>query len=214
MHPGEYCDSRGDAHPFRLTNVQLYSQTIALDIRLSSNATLLAATHVVLTFTTQKNSVRGEKIGQSRSDHPVACPVLAAARRIIHIRSRTTSPTTPLHTYYTSSSPSRVQSTQITTCIRAAARSIGAPLGILPHQVDCRSCCPRGAMALLLVRVDKDTAQLIARWKSDMMLHYLRAQAAPIQQKLARAMHLATHYSMNPSDAPTIITQAGALPPP
>ena len=45
MRPGEYCDSRGDAHPFRLADVQLYSQTIALDIRLSTNATLLAATH-------------------------------------------------------------------------------------------------------------------------------------------------------------------------
>jgi hypothetical protein len=61
-------------------------------------AILLSATVVVLIFTDQKNAVRGETVGHSRSVDPHACPVLATVCHILHLRSFNFSPTTPLCT--------------------------------------------------------------------------------------------------------------------
>ena len=62
MRPGEFCET-STAHPFRFCDVAIYNQGTRIDITTAPEPTLCAATHVLLTFTTQKNGVRGERIG-------------------------------------------------------------------------------------------------------------------------------------------------------
>ena len=86
LRPGEYTGSNNDDTPFRLADVTLTSDNVHLDLFTSAPADLLAATGVSLTFTTQKNGVRGEVLHHGRSGHPQLCPVLAVARRVLHLR--------------------------------------------------------------------------------------------------------------------------------
>ena len=43
-------------------------------------------------------------------------------------------------------------------------------------------------MALLCGKVDKDTIQLVGRWKSDAVFRYLHAQALPLIKDLAKTI--------------------------
>ena len=61
-------------------------------------------------------------------------------------------------------------------------------LGYSTKDVTARSLRSGGAMALLCGRVDKEILQLLGRWKSEAMFHYLHAQAAPIIHNLATTM--------------------------
>ena len=51
--------------------------------------------------------------------------------------------------------------------------------------VNARSLRSRGDMALLCEKVDTNTIQLVGRWKSDAIFHYLHAQALPLINSLA-----------------------------
>lgn len=190
MRPGEYCTTPNEPHPFRMRDVVLYAGGVPLSIATCTDAQLLSATSVELTFTTQKNSVRGEKIAHGRSGHAHFCPVLATARRLIHLRTHQATPETPLHTYRTIGSPSwiPVRADQITELLRCAVRTSPTATGFDPKNVTAKSLRSSGAMALLVAQVDTDLIRLIGRWKSDAMLRYLHIQALPVMQKHAATM--------------------------
>jgi hypothetical protein len=58
LRPGEYTGTQSlDAVPFRLCDTQLFHGPVRLDQNHASDAVLLGATSVSLTFTTQKNGV-------------------------------------------------------------------------------------------------------------------------------------------------------------
>ena len=57
---------------------------------------LAAAIFVILTFTTQKNGVRGEKIGHGATGDPLLCPKEALRRRMMHLIQHDAPPDTPL----------------------------------------------------------------------------------------------------------------------
>ena len=190
MRPGEYCTTPQQPHPFRMADVILYAGSHQISLATATDAQLLAATSVELTFSTQKNAVRGEKIAHGRSGHPFFCPVLAAARRVIHLRMNQARPGTPLHFFRAdTSAPWRfVRADDITTHVRRVVATSGAPFGLLAHHVTAKSLRASGAMALLIARVDTDLIQLIGRWKSDTMLRYLHVQALPVMRNHAATM--------------------------
>ena len=74
LRPGEYTASASDTTPFRLTDVQLFVGQHRLDILQAPPASLDASTFATLTFTTQKNGVRGEVVGLARSGDPSCVP--------------------------------------------------------------------------------------------------------------------------------------------
>ena len=80
LRPGEYTGTTNDDTPFLLADAAVYQNGSMLDPATAPEDLLAAATGSGLTFTTQKNGVRGEKIVHGRSGHPFCCPTRALVR--------------------------------------------------------------------------------------------------------------------------------------
>ncbi|CAJ1946536.1 unnamed protein product [Cylindrotheca closterium] len=144
-----------DDTPFRFLDVQLKVGVRHLDLLTTTPAELWAATSVALTFTTQKNGVRGEVICHGRSGHDVLCPVRSMIRRILHLRQHTANMHTIIATYFQNGRHYSVKSADITTTLRQVTAACGADIGFLPSDVSARSALR--AMALFCSNVDRDT---------------------------------------------------------
>lgn len=200
LRPGEYSMSGSESTPFEFKDVQLFQGQRRLDLLTASDEALMAATFASLTFDKQKNSVRGEVIGQGRSGDPYLCPVKSLVRRIIHLRQHNASQSTPLATAYTSSQNSTgITSTQLTEALKLAVRFLGPSLGFLPEDVTSRSLRAAGANALLCGGVDTDVIRLIGRWRSDEMLRYLHTQAGPVMRDFSRKMLSGGSFTLIPN---------------
>jgi hypothetical protein len=84
MRPGEHTVTK-DNRPFQLQDVQFHVgpqryNAITIPLHL-----LDATTFVTYTFTTQKNTVRGEAVGLGRSGRGSCCPVQATVDRVRHL---------------------------------------------------------------------------------------------------------------------------------
>lgn len=187
--PSEYSLSSTDTYttPFRLRDVELFIGHTRLDVLTAPESSIRAATYALLTFTNQKNTVPGEKIGHGRSGHPYFCPVAALIRRILHLRKHNAPAHTPLHNYF-SSGFHHLRSHAVTTLLKRHVAEMGEPFGLLPRDVQARSLRSSGAMALLCARVDHNLIQMLGRWRSDAMFRYLHAQAAPLTAPMAPLM--------------------------
>lgn len=199
LRPGEYANASGDAkHPFCLADVQFkIGHQHFFDAHLATVHQLLAATFTSLTFTTQKNGVKGEKLAHAANGQPTACPVRAVTRRVIHLNHHQAPPSTPLHTYYDDAGQRRaVSSAMITSLLRAAALTIPGHAGVDPANIATRSLRASGAMALLLGGMDPDQIRIVGRWRSDAMFRYLHAHALPLIQDNSRIMFHGGHYTL------------------
>ena len=199
LRPGEYTDSQSDTTPFKLEDVQVFIGRRRLDLGTCPDADLASATFVSLTFTDQKNGVRGEVIGLSTSGNPAVCPVHAVCRRIQHLRTHGALPSTPLARVFTSGAWTKITPTHITTTLRAAVSFLGPELGFLPSDVSARCLRAAGATVLLNAKVDGDIIKLLGRWHSDAMLRYLHLQAAPIMKDYARLMLTGGSFTLIPN---------------
>ena len=86
----------------------------------------------MFTFTTQKHSVRGERIGHARSGSSALCPVLSAVHRVTSLLTQDTTPDTPLHACPTVAGWCNVTGKDISTHLKHATTEIGGPLGLNP----------------------------------------------------------------------------------
>jgi hypothetical protein len=189
LRPGEYTGTKSTSTPFRLCDVELRTGAIRHNVLTTPIPTLLAATFVTLTFTTQKNGVRGEVMGLARSGSPTFCPVQCVIRRVVHLRQHGAPATTPLASYYDSNNKlCHVSSHAISTALKLAVQVMGAPYGFLPTNISARSLRAAGAMALLCAQVDSDIIRLLGRWRSDEMLRYLHVQAEPVMRNFSTQM--------------------------
>ena len=199
LRPGEYANSSGDAkHPFRLKDVGLKIGGRSFDSAMTATYDqLLAATFCTLTFTTQKNGIKGEKLSHSVNGQADACPVRATMRRVAHLMRHGAPATTPLHIYFDENgSRKAVSSAMITSLLRTAALTIPGHAGVHPDKIATRSLRASGAMALLLAGVDPDKIRIVGRWRSDAMFRYLHAHAEPLVRDNARLMFTGGHYTL------------------
>lgn len=207
LRPGEYAGvpRHQSDDLFRLQDVGLWIGSRKLDVLGCPLPDLLSATFATLTFTSQKNGVRGETIGHSRSGHPSLCPVLCLVARIHYLREHQAGPTTSLNAYVSEDGTwAHLLPSHITSYVRRAARS-SPDLGFAPSDVSARSTRAGGAMALLCAGIDGDRIRLIGRWKSDEMYRYLHVQAQPVMTGVAAAMFRSGHYRILPgSPLPTL----------
>ncbi len=199
LRPGEYTDSASDTTPFTLADVQLFCGQQRLDLATASPANIMSATFASLTFTTQKNGVRGEVIGLSHSGDPILSPPRILGRRILHLRSSNAPPNTPLAQCFPGVQPHAITPAAITTALRQAVTYLGPTLGFLPSDVSARCLRAAGANALLCANVDSNVIRLLGRWRSDEMLCYLHLQAAPIMNKFSRLMLAGGSYTLVPN---------------
>jgi hypothetical protein len=181
LRPAEYTLSTAErSQAFRLCDVAF---SIGDTVYSATNASLndVNASDVdsaTLTFSDQKNCVRGEQVAQHATNDPLLCPAKALFRITKHLREHHAPPDTPLCAYYDASNTLRyMKSNWITNGLRHAARSLRAFADVDLTPLSARSLRPGGATALLCANIDKDVIQLLGRWKSDAMLRYLRIQA-------------------------------------
>ena len=87
MRPGEHCDAgaNSDSTPFRLCDVTFRRQGAIFDSARNPIHILAKADHVALTFTTQKNGVKGEVIGTRCSGHATGCAVCHLLHRVAYL---------------------------------------------------------------------------------------------------------------------------------
>ena len=192
LRPGEFC--RGDAEnrssPFRLCDITFTMGNRNLS---SSNPRLndveeSAITTVTLTFTDQKNAVRGEQIAHSRTSDPVYCPVKALYRITRHLRACGVPDDTPIYAFPRSSGATAVQPSHVTNALRHTAEALRAQLGIDPFTLSSKSLRPGGATALLCSGALVTDIMLIGRWHSDSVFRYLRAQTLAQTRNYAESM--------------------------
>jgi nitroreductase len=200
LRPGEYTIYPSDSTPFRLCDIQLRIGNRRLDSLLATEAELRSANFASLTFTTQKNGVRGEVIGLSRSGSPHFCPVLSLVNRLLHARAHNANLEEPIAQYYQNAQWHSVTPGDITTALRTAVTILGPTLGFLASDVSAKSLRASGAMALFCAKVDSDTIRLIGRWRSDEMLRYLHVQAEPVMRHLSPLMLHQGSFVLHPND--------------
>ena len=200
LRPGEYAGTSPSSQPFRACDIHLFLGTVRLNVATAPAAHLLAATFVTLEFTTQKNGVRGEVVGLGRSGDPLFCPVAAAARRHLHLRSAAAPATQPIASYRdpVTLHLRRVTPTDLTALLRTSVRLLGPAHGFLPADVSARSLRAAGAMALLCANVDTDRIRLLGRWRSDEMLRYLHVQAEPLMRDFSSRMLAGGTFTLHP----------------
>ena len=85
LRPGEYIGTKFDSTPFRLSDVTFSVSHTVFDTTTATENELAAATFVILIFSTQKNGVRGEKIGHGATGDPLLFPKEALRRRVTHL---------------------------------------------------------------------------------------------------------------------------------
>ena len=188
LRPGEYTATPSDTTPF-IADVRLASAGTYLDWATAPDNAFSAPTFTTLTFTTQKNGVRGEVIGLGRSGHPHLCPVCAITRRLLHLRRHGALPDTPLAVYFFNNTWCHVTPADITSVLRAAVTALGpARLGFQARDISARALRAAGVMAILCANNDTDNIWRLCHWRSDEMLCYLHLQAEPIMRNFARDM--------------------------
>ena len=203
LRPGEYTASTSESEPFRLADVQLFHGRVRLDLATASDAALLAATFASLTFTSQKNGVRGEVVGLAHSGNPQFSPTVCLARRVIHLRQHHALPTTPLASIWnaTTNTFKPIKPKDISDALRWSCSLLGPQFGFLATDISARSLRASGAMALLCAQVDSDIIQLLGRWRSDEMLRYLHIQAEPVMRDFSSRMLLNGSFTLHPNEA-------------
>jgi hypothetical protein len=209
LRPAEYAHtSNPDSTPFRLQDVTTYRHHEILNHSTCPVPHLDATTFICLEFTNQKNGVRGERIGLSRSGNPAFCPVVACINRIKHLRLHRAPPQTPLYTIFAGRWLA-ITTTNLTQELRATVATIGHTVGLNPDVISVQSLHASGAMALLCANVDTDRIRLLGRWRSDEMLRYLHIQAYPVVAHLAPSMLQHGHFSLLPHSTPQPLLQTG-----
>jgi hypothetical protein len=179
-----------------MCDVKLWLASTPVLVEHTDDATLLQCIFVSLTFSTQKNGTRGEIIGHGHSNNPNACPVRAIARSIIYLRLLNAPNSTSLCTVGPSLIP--LTSTAITCLLRQACSSSPLAHGVAAHEITTKSLRASGAMALLNEGIDRQTIQLVGRWKSDAMLHYLHVQAHDLMSGFSSILLQGGNYSLIP----------------
>lgn len=188
LRPGEYTWSTGNT-PFRLKDATLFIGTQKLSALHTSQEDFARVTSASLTFTTQKNGVKGEIISHALSGDPLVCPCRAIVRRIQHLRLHKQLQSTPLCTYIQHNHPTQITAGDVRDTLRSALQVLGpSTLGIQPKDITARSLRAGGATALLGANIDPNSIQLLGRWKSDAMMRYLHISATPHTHRYAKAM--------------------------
>jgi hypothetical protein len=193
LRPGEYMENAPDAHPFTLADVRLWVNGQQIDPLSAPIESLRAATFVALTFTEQKNAVRGEAVGHGKSGHAHACPVNAIVRRIEHLRSHHAPPTTALCAVGPSLKP--LETTKLTQLLQQGALVYAASTSNPPPLVHLKALRATGATALLGRNVQTDEIKLLGRWKSDAMIRYLHLQSQQTMSHYSGFMLRNTHLN-------------------
>lgn len=207
LRPGEYTGTTTDDQAFALNDVAFFLGGRKLNNATATDSEISSATHLTLTFTTQKNGDKGTELAHSLSGHAWCCPVRSAARQFLHHRDHfrcshlAYNSSVKLASFYTvRNSRLAIKATHVTSTLRWHAGLLHATTGIDPKHISARSLRARGAMALFTGGCDSNQIKLVARWHSDSMMLYLHQTSLPVHKRLARQMFNNGRYDFLPSE--------------
>jgi hypothetical protein len=184
LRPAEYLhsvDPQARSQAFRFCDIYL---TIAGTVYngptapLNDESSIQRITHGALSFSDQKNAVRGKQVGHATNNDPFFCPAKSLGRIARRMKLDGASPESPIHYHTSGGRWYELKSSHVTNSLRHAADLVEPFTGIPGKLLSARSLRPGGATALLCAGIDKDHIQLLGRWQSDAMFRYLRIQAA------------------------------------
>ena len=165
---------------FRLHGIQFQDGrcTIHFD---APDSRLLNALVVNLFLDTQKNSVGGESISMDNTCLQLGCPVVACARRFLHLRNNDADLNTPMCVYFEHKGEEGkyVTSNHLVALLRLWAGKIGlARLGFHPHEIGSHFLRLSGAMTLHQAGQYDSNIKVIERLISDTFLIYIQGQVS------------------------------------
>ena len=196
-------EARSQAFLYRDIHFTLDNKVIHAPAASLNDEKIRRLQQATLTFSDQKNAVRGEQIGHKANADPTYCPVKALGRIALRLQQAGAPPDTPIHMHYNTHQRRwhPVKSTYVTNALRHSATRLRHQTGIDPFLISARSLRPGGATALLCANIDANKIQLLGRWKSDAMFRYLRIQADPTNFAALMLQHGA--FTFTPTAAPT-----------
>jgi hypothetical protein len=183
LRPGEYVWTNSNPHPFTLADVTFKIATVAYNAATIPLELLDMVTYVGMHFTEQKNGIKNETIGLTRSRDLTACPVRAAIRRVRHLREHQMPPTTPLFIYIQHNKQHRITDRMVTAHLRLAGTFANQP-----NEYTVGALRNTGAQALLQAQVPLPMIKLIGRWRSDEVFRYLTARSEHLMAPYSEAM--------------------------
>jgi hypothetical protein len=147
------------------------------------------ADNVTITFEYQKRELRNDPITQARTNHPILCPVKAAATVIKRLRSFGATRDTEIYTYVDKKGKfCRLQNTISIKYLRAFIKNIPKWYGIQEKEVGNHTWRSSSAMAMYLNEVPVFTIMLMGRWSSDAFLLYIRTSVVQFSNDVATRM--------------------------
>ena len=200
LRPGEYCSGGSDAlkSPFRLKDVQFGIGSQDITVYDLSIHNLSCLDTVSLTFTSQKNGIKGESITHGRTKHRWANPVQKVLNRVLYLLRHKAPFSTPLCSYFENNIWTEITAIDITKAMRTTVLAHGSQFGLTQSDISARSMRAGGAMVLLLAGVPGDTIKLLGRWKSNAMLAYLHTSAKELTQGYSNRMIQGGNYTIVP----------------
>jgi len=186
LRPGEYLKTNcypEDAHPFELQDVTFRVFGRSYNAAYMSLDLFDHVTFASLRFTTQKNGIENEDLGQATTGDVFACPVKRLVSRVQHLRAHSADPTTPLYQYTDSAGTHNISDSYLTHQLRKAAESL-----FDFHKYTIGMLRNTGAQALCNAGTQPDIQQLLGRWHSDARARYLTANSEEQMQHHASNM--------------------------
>ena len=173
--------------PLRLRNLQFTKRNRILT---HDDPDLENADWITITFEFQKRDLRNDSVTQQRTDHPVMCPVRAAAAVVRRLQAMEgTTPDTLLYKFQ--DAHGKIRDLTGAICIkllRAFVRTVDPSYGIPAEDTGLHSPRSSAAMAMYLNDVPTCTIMLVGRWSSDAFLRYIRKQVAEFSNGVSRKM--------------------------
>jgi hypothetical protein len=147
------------------------------------------AASVSITFRFQKRDDRDDTVTQSRTGHPINCPVAACAALVRQMLQDGNKPDDYIYKFKESSGKFDVLRSSIALeMLRDFIATIDPNLNIKPHEIGLHSLRSSSAMAMYLNRIPVYTIMLLGRWSSDAFLRYIRKQVQEFSNDVSRRM--------------------------
>jgi hypothetical protein len=148
------------------------------------------ADSVTLTFEYQKRDLRDDQVTQSKSGHPLLCPVRAASKVVKRLLNLNKSP--DLFTYKYADKNGKVWDLTAKAALAHICcfiASVDPVFGLKPKETGLHSLRSSAAMAMYLNGIAVYTIMLLGRWSSDAFLRYiLRKQVNKFSNNVSKKM--------------------------
>ena len=132
---------------------------------------------------------------QSKSGHPLLCPVQAAARVVKRLLKVNPSP--DYFTYINADKNGRLWDLTAKAALahlRCFIASVDPVFGLKPTEIGLHSLRSSAAMAIYLNGIPVYTIMLLGRWSSDAFLRYIRKQVNEFSSNVSNKMIKTTKY--------------------